>query len=111
MNLNVHIFSFVRVWEIPEGGLVTPTNEPVFKFPAHAEKIQIIKFHPFAKDIILTSASDRSVKIWDLTNNAEPAFELEVRQMNRIMYFRQQFNILNNVNVNITDCQYARISF
>ena len=111
MNLNIHIYSFVRVWEIPEGGLVTPTNEPVFKFPAHAEKIQIIKFHPFAKDIILTSASDRSVKIWDLTNNAEPAFELEVRQMNRIMYFRQQFNILNNVNVNITDCQYARISF
>ena len=86
MNLNVHIFSFVRVWEIPEGGLVTPTNEPVFKFPAHAEKIQIIKFHPFAKDIILTSASDRSVKIWDLSNNAVPAFELEVRQMNRIMF-------------------------
>ena len=110
MNPNVHIFSFVRVWEIPEGGLVTPTNEPVFKFPAHAEKIQIIKFHPFAKDIILTSASDRSVKIWDLINNAEPSFELEVRQMNRIMYFRQH-NILNNVNVNITDCQYAHIPF
>ena len=90
MNINAHIYSFVRVWEIPEGGLVTPTNEPVFKFPAHAEKIQIIKFHPFAKDIILTSASDRSVKIWDLTNNAQPAVELEVRQMNRIMYFRQQ---------------------
>ena len=91
MILNVHIYSFVRVWEIPEGGLVTPTNEPVFKFPAHAEKIQIIKFHPFAKDIILTSASDRSVKIWDLTNNAEPAFELEVKQMNRIIYLKQQY--------------------
>ena len=69
--------------------MLTPTNEPVFKFSAHAEKIQIIKFHPFAKDIILTSASDRSVKIWDLINNAEPAFELEVRQMNGIMNCKQ----------------------
>ena len=49
------------------------------KFPAHADKIQIVKFHPFVKDIILTSAFDRSVKVWDLSDNEEPKFELEVQ--------------------------------
>ena len=69
---------FVRVWKIPETGLSAPTNEPVCKFPAHAEKIQIVKFHPFAKDIIVTSAFDKTVKVWDLTDNDEAKFDLQV---------------------------------
>ena len=72
-------FRYVRVWKIPENGLLEPTNEPVIKFSAHAEKIQILKFHPFVKDVILTSAFDRSVKVWDLSDNEEPKFELQVQ--------------------------------
>ena len=30
----------VRVWTIPEGGLLAQTNEPEFSFAAHADKIQ-----------------------------------------------------------------------
>ena len=30
----------VRVWTIPEGGLLQQTNEPQFSFAAHADKIQ-----------------------------------------------------------------------
>ena len=69
---------FVRVWKIPENGLSAPTNEPVCKFPAHAEKIQIVKFHPFAKDIIVTSAFDKTVKVWDLADNEDAKFDLQV---------------------------------
>ena len=69
---------YVRVWRIPEGGLVAQTNEPVSKFPAHAEKLQIIKFHPFAQDIIVTSAFDRSVRVWDLSDFEEPKYDLQV---------------------------------
>jgi coronin-7 len=68
---------YVRVWKIPESGLSAPTNEPACKFPAHAEKIQIVKFHPFAKDIILTSAFDRSVKVWDISDNEDAKFDLQ----------------------------------
>ena len=64
--------------KVPDGGLVASTNDTVSKFPAHAEKIQIVKFHPLAQDIILTSAFDRSVKVWDLSDFEEPKFELQV---------------------------------
>ena len=47
-------------------------------YSAHPEKIQIVKFHPLAKDILLTSAFDKSVKLWDLTSFEEPKMELEV---------------------------------
>ena len=30
----------VRVWSVPEGGLLQQTNEPQFSFAAHADKIQ-----------------------------------------------------------------------
>eukprot|EP00095_Tigriopus_kingsejongensis_P005020 maker-scaffold139_size317827-snap-gene-2.28 protein:Tk05020 transcript:maker-scaffold139_size317827-snap-gene-2.28-mRNA-1 annotation:"coronin-7 isoform x3" len=70
----------VRVWTIPEGGLTHQVNTPTALFPAHADKIQIIKFHPLAKDVIVTAAFDRTVKIWDLNNTDEPKIELEGHQ-------------------------------
>ncbi len=68
----------VRLWKIPDGGLVQQMNEPEAAFSAHADKIQIVKFHPLAKDVLLTAAFDRTVKIWDLSGDcAEPMIELE----------------------------------
>ena len=69
---------YVRIWKIPDGGLVQQVNEPDMMFAAHADKITIVKFHPLAKDVILTSAFDRTVKIWDLNRTEEPQIELEV---------------------------------
>ena len=79
--MTLFIFRYVRVWKIPDGGLLEPTNEPASKFSAHAEKIQIVKFHPFARDIIVTSAFDRTVKVWDISDCEEPKFELQVKFM------------------------------
>ena len=75
----------VRVWAVPEGGLLQQTNEPQISFAAHADKIQLIKFHPLAKDVLLTAAFDRSVRIWNLNDfatsdpdsTAAPRIELE----------------------------------
>ena len=45
--------------------------------------LQLIKFHPLAKDVILTAAFDRSVRIWNLSDvatdpdSATPRIELE----------------------------------
>lgn len=68
---------YVRIWKIPEGGLVQQVNEPHMMFAAHADKITIVKFHPLAKDVILTAAFDRTVKIWDLNQTDRPKIELE----------------------------------
>ncbi|XP_059078879.1 coronin-7-like isoform X1 [Tigriopus californicus] len=67
----------VRVWNIPKGGITHQVNKSDAVFPAHADKIQIVKFHPLAKDVIVTAAFDRTVKIWDLNNTNEPQIELE----------------------------------
>ncbi|CRK99981.1 CLUMA_CG013274, isoform B [Clunio marinus] len=56
----------VKIWEIPEGGLKEPTNTPFKEFNAHSEKIHFLKFHPLAKDVLLTASYDMTIKIWDL---------------------------------------------
>ena len=69
----------LRVWKIPDEGLLSPTNDPELDFSAHSDKIQMVKFHPLAKDVLLTVAFDKSVKIWNLNDTSEPAIELNVR--------------------------------
>lgn len=37
----------------------------------HTEKIYFVKFHPLASDIIVSSAYDFTVRIWDLSDGSE----------------------------------------
>ena len=44
------------------------------------DKVQIVKWHPLAKDILCTVAFDKSVKIWDLNKTENgPQLELQVQ--------------------------------
>jgi coronin-7 len=56
----------VKIWEIPEGGLKESTNTPDREFNAHNEKIQFMKFHPLARDVLLTASYDMTMKLWNL---------------------------------------------
>ncbi|KAK3584488.1 hypothetical protein CHS0354_006018 [Potamilus streckersoni] len=58
----------IRVWSVPEEGLTETQTEPDFCLRGHTEKIYFVKFHPLAKDVLLSTAYDMTVKIWDLTN-------------------------------------------
>ncbi|QQP48808.1 Coronin, partial [Caligus rogercresseyi] len=69
---------YLRLWNIPEGGLRQPVNEPEFLFPAHNDKVQIVKFHPLASDIVVTASFNRSLRVWDLSDHSTHQFELEV---------------------------------
>lgn len=55
----------VKIWEIPEGGLKESTNTPSREINAHSEKIHFIKFHPLAKNVLITASYDMTIKIWD----------------------------------------------
>eukprot|EP00096_Caligus_rogercresseyi_P010970 TRINITY_DN416_c0_g2_i2.p1 TRINITY_DN416_c0_g2~~TRINITY_DN416_c0_g2_i2.p1 ORF type:complete len:809 (-),score=243.81 TRINITY_DN416_c0_g2_i2:551-2977(-) len=68
---------YLRLWNIPEGGLRQPVNEPEFLFPAHNDKVQIVKFHPLASDIVVTASFNRSLRVWDLSDHSTHQFELE----------------------------------
>jgi len=61
----------VKVWHIPENGLTESTNVATKEFAAHSEKIQFIKFHPLARDVLLTASADLTIKIWDLSTSEE----------------------------------------
>ncbi|XP_022327050.2 coronin-7-like [Crassostrea virginica] len=57
----------IWVWDIPEGGLKETLSEPRGTLRGHMEKIYFVIFHPLARDIIVTSAYDFTVRIWDLS--------------------------------------------
>ena len=61
----------IWVWDIPEGGLKETLSEPRGTLRGHMEKIYFVIFHPLARDIIVTSAYDFTVRIWDLSEMEE----------------------------------------
>lgn len=61
----------VKIWNIPAGGLTEPTNTPDGELVAHSDKIYFIRFHPLAKNVLLTASYDMSIKIWDLQSMTE----------------------------------------
>lgn len=67
-----------------------PINEPEFVVSAHLEKVQLVKFHPLAKDVLLTAAFDRSVKIWNLNDTSSHKISLLVSIIKRL--FQKSFS-------------------
>ncbi|KAL5012879.1 hypothetical protein ScPMuIL_011430 [Solemya velum] len=61
----------IRVWEIPEGGLVEMMTEPEFYLRGHTEKIYFIKFHPIAENVLVSASYDMTVRLWDLIECTE----------------------------------------
>ncbi|XP_055297269.1 coronin-7 isoform X11 [Sitodiplosis mosellana] len=61
----------VRLWKVPDNGLTEPTNQPEGELVAHSDKIYFIRFHPLAKDVLLTASYDMTIKIWNLATFSE----------------------------------------
>ncbi|XP_033742691.1 coronin-7-like isoform X2 [Pecten maximus] len=61
----------IWVWNIPEGGLTETLTEASQYLQGHMEKIYFLRFHPLAKDILVSSAYDMTIRIWDLSSGSE----------------------------------------
>lgn len=61
----------VYIWTLPEDGLTETLSEYDSYLMSHTEKIYCVRFHPLAKDVVLTAAYDMTIKIWDLADNTE----------------------------------------
>ncbi|XP_056010098.1 coronin-7-like isoform X2 [Ostrea edulis] len=61
----------IWVWDLPKEGLKEPLTDPTGTLLGHMEKIYFVIFHPLARDIIVTSAYDLTVRIWDLSEMKE----------------------------------------
>lgn len=61
----------IRLWNVPENGLTEPTNKPANELIAHSDKIFFIRFHPLAKNVLLTASYDMNIRVWNLDTFAE----------------------------------------
>uniref|UniRef100_A0A2L2YGN7 Coronin n=1 Tax=Parasteatoda tepidariorum TaxID=114398 RepID=A0A2L2YGN7_PARTP len=61
----------IQLWVLPKDGLTQKLEEPSMSFRAHSEKVNIVKFHPCAKDVISTASADLTIKVWDLETQEE----------------------------------------
>ncbi|KAK7940387.1 hypothetical protein WMY93_003713 [Mugilogobius chulae] len=61
----------IRVWQVPEGGLVETLTEPELILRGHTEKIYSIRFHPLASGLLVSSSYDLTVRLWSLETGEE----------------------------------------
>lgn len=46
----------VRVWQIPDGGLVRPLMEPIVELIGHQRRVGLILWHPCANNVLLSAS-------------------------------------------------------
>uniref|UniRef100_A0AAV2MRA6 Protein phosphatase Slingshot homolog 1 n=1 Tax=Knipowitschia caucasica TaxID=637954 RepID=A0AAV2MRA6_KNICA len=67
----------IKIWEIPDNGLVSPLEEPLVELEHHFKKVGIIAWHPVASNILLSAGCDNLIVIWNLETQ-EPQIELDM---------------------------------
>jgi len=58
--------SYVKIWQIPEGGLKSNLTEPVQSLQGHRRKVGTTDFNPVAANLLATTSSDLEIKLWDI---------------------------------------------
>ncbi|XP_069943932.1 coronin-6 isoform X4 [Cherax quadricarinatus] len=56
----------VKIWQIPDFGLVTTMTEPVVDLMYHQRRVGMVVWHPTANNILLSAGSDNIVVIWNV---------------------------------------------
>ncbi|KAF7285542.1 protein coronin isoform X1 [Rhynchophorus ferrugineus] len=56
----------VKVWHIPDGGLIKTLTEPVVDLVYHQRRVGLVLWHPTAQNVLLTAGSDNQVVIWNV---------------------------------------------
>lgn len=63
--------SLIRVWDIPEGGLKETLTEPNVVIRGHDAKVNVVRFHPTARNLLATASYDWTIRYWDATTGEE----------------------------------------
>ncbi|XP_076331551.1 coronin-1C-like isoform X1 [Tachypleus tridentatus] len=58
--------TLVRVWQIPEDGLVCPMTDPVVELAGHQKKVGLVQWHPSASNVLLSAGADCRILIWNI---------------------------------------------
>ncbi|CAN7988059.1 unnamed protein product [Ixodes pacificus] len=58
--------ALVRVWHIPNLGLVRPLTEPLVELPGHERRVGQVLWHPSANNVLLSVGQDCKIIIWNV---------------------------------------------
>ncbi|KXS21606.1 DUF1900-domain-containing protein [Gonapodya prolifera JEL478] len=60
----------IRVWDVPAEGVKEDQYAPTSVINAHDSRVNILLFHPVAKDLLISASPERgeaSIKVWDMS--------------------------------------------
>ncbi|KAL3856546.1 hypothetical protein ACJMK2_011285 [Sinanodonta woodiana] len=66
----------VKIWEIPDEGLVKNLTESVVDLVAHQRRVGQVIWHPTANNVLLSAGSDNKIFIWNVAT-AEVLTEID----------------------------------
>ena len=66
----------VKIWTIPDGGLVEDLKDPRLDLMGHEKKSIHVHWHPTAANILASSSADGTILIWNTTAGGEPLYRL-----------------------------------
>ena len=58
----------IKLWRVPDGGVKKGTKEADIDLLGHSRRINSINFHPTVSGLLVSTAADSTVKIWDIEN-------------------------------------------
>jgi coronin-1B/1C/6 len=61
----------VKVSQIPDEGLKAHQSEALVTLEGHERKVNILHFHPTANNILGSSSSDLTIKVWDIEKQTQ----------------------------------------
>lgn len=67
----------VKIWQIPDEGLIRNLEEPVVDLVAHQRRVGLVVWHPTVQNILLSGGSDNKVVVWNI-GTGEPVMEIEI---------------------------------
>jgi len=61
----------VRLWKIPEGGLIETVSTPLITMQGHRKKVHGLAFHPTVRTLLASISADGTAKLWDAEKSKE----------------------------------------
>ncbi len=61
----------IKLWQIPEGGLVENISSPIQDLHGHSKKVTLLRYNPTVNGALLSCSGDHTVKLWDVESGSE----------------------------------------
>jgi coronin-1B/1C/6 len=61
----------IQVWKVPNEGLKAVERTPISTLKGHYRRVISVDFHPISSNVLVSSAGDWTMKLWDVETSKE----------------------------------------